>query len=191
MRSFLLLASVIAGAGLSAADPLPGGFRGAHWGDPLSAIMISAPDLELGRTATAVSGECLLAERPFRFVYSGANGMLDRGMYVHDAHHIDSNDDVAVFDAIKALLTEKYGAPASNQELWSNELFKGDRSKLGTALAIAAVVLRAQWSDGKNAIILQAKGKNTVIAVTVTYGRFPEVMADTVSADDSADRKKL
>jgi DNA-binding protein len=191
MKASLLVVIVLSGAGLVAADALPDGFRGVRWGAPLATVTVTAPDKELSRSATAISGSCVLAERPFRFVYLGKDGRLGRGLYIHDEHHVDSNVDVAIFDELKKILTDKYGPPTTNDELWSNELFKGDKSKLGTALAVEAVVLRAQWNDGHNYITLQAKGKNINIAVTVAYGKVAELTDEVVSADDSADRSKL
>ncbi len=187
--AFLLLAQ--AASRLVAGEALPAGFRGAHWGDALTAITVAAPDRLTERTPTSVSGRCLLAGREFRFVYSGKDGLLGKGAYIHDERHVDSNTYVGIFDALKAELSEKYGAPASDQELWSNALFKGDRSKLGTALAVEAVVLRAQWDDGRNYIRLQAKGKDIDIAVTVTYGQLAELAAEKAGLSSLEDRPKL
>ncbi len=194
MRLTLLLAFALlahAAPRALAADAIPAGFRGAHWGDPLAAITIAAPDALSERTADAVTGRCQLAGRAFRFDYIGKAGLLSKGVYIHDERHVDSNTYVAVFDALKAELSEKYGAPASDQELWSNALFKGDRSKLGTALAVEAVVLRAQWDDGRNYIRLQAKGKDINIAVTVSYGQVAELAADKAGVSSLEDRPKL
>ncbi len=176
---------------LQGIESLPAGFRGAHWGDPLSAITISAPDQLGERTPDALSGRCQLAGRDFRFVYSAQEGKLARGAYLHDQRHVDSNTDVAIFDALKAELSEKYGAPKSDQELWSNALFKGERSKLGTALAIAAVVLRAQWDDGTNYIRLQAQGKDIDITVSVTYGQLKDLPAEAAASGTRSDGQKL
>jgi hypothetical protein len=194
MRSPLLLAAILlihAVPLLVGAESIPAGFRGAHWGDPLAAITVAAPDQLSQRAADVVTGSCVLAGRDFRFVYSGKDGMLGKGAYIHDQRHVDSNTYVAIFDALKAELSEKYGAPGSDQELWSNALFKGERSKLGTALAVEAVVLRAQWDDGRNYIRLQAKGKDIDIAVTVTYGQLAELAAEQGGSSGHEDRPKL
>ena len=194
MRIALLLAvilSVHAVPSLAAGEPIPAGFRGAHWGDPLAAITVAAPDRLSERSATSVKGSCQLVGREFRFDYLGKDGTLSKGAYIHDERHVDSNTDVAIFDALKAELSEKYGAPASDQELWSNALFKGDRSKLGTALAVEAVVLRAQWEDGRNYIRLQAKGKDIDIVVSVVYGQVAELAAEKAGITSLEDRPKL
>jgi hypothetical protein len=187
-----LLALLAMGAPrLMAADPIPAGFRGAHWGDPLAAIAVAAPDVLTERSADVVKGRCQLVGRDFRFDYLGKDGLLSRGVYIHDERHVDSNTYVGIFDALKAELSEKYGAPGSDQELWSNALFKGDRAKLGTALAVEAVVLRAQWDDGRNYIRLQAKGKDIDIAVTVTYGQLAELAAEQGGNGAHEDTPKL
>jgi hypothetical protein len=194
MRLPLLIALILLVHGaprLAGADPIPAGFRGAHWGDALAAITVAAPDRLTERATNALAGRCQLAGRDFRFVYSGKDGMLVKGAYIHDERHVDSNTYVSIFEALRAELSDKYGPPTSDQELWSNDLFKGDHAKLGTALAVEAVVLRAQWEDGRNFIRLQAKGKDINIAVTVTYGQAAELAAEKAGIISLEDRPKL
>jgi hypothetical protein len=102
-------------------------------------------------------------------VYYFAKDSLTRARYIVLASHSDYNLYIDDYIKIKNNLTEKYGAPARDQEIWSNNLYKDDASKSGMAVAAGHLAYVAEWYPIETAIQLLLRGDNFKLSLTVEY----------------------
>lgn len=102
-------------------------------------------------------------------VYYFAGDALTRARYLITESHSDYNLYIRDYDKIKGQLTERYGAPARDQKIWSNELFKGNPAQYGLAIASGHVTYVAEWYPTETSIQLLMRGDNFEVNIHVEY----------------------
>lgn len=68
---------------------------------------------------------------------------------------------------MKETLTLKYGSPKSDEEIWTNEVYKGDPEKWALAVSSGHLAYKTVWETGTTMIslVLHGDGANTMFGV--------------------------
>lgn len=153
------------------------GFRNALWGMTKEQVKASESSefVKEGRLDGDMAGLELLTYKTGELgasafiAYYFAGDALTRARYIIAETHSDTNAYIQDFKKFKDQITDKYGAPARDQKIWSNELFKDDPSRYGTALASGHVTYVAEWYPKETVIQLLMRGDNFKVTLWVEY----------------------
>lgn len=102
-------------------------------------------------------------------IYYFAENLLTRARYLITEEHSSTNFYIDDFKNIKSQLTQKYGAPARDDAIWSNNLYKGDPSEYGMAISVGHLIYVAEWYPQETAIQLLLRGDNYKITLWAEY----------------------
>ena len=75
------------------------------------------------------------------------NGGLTKGTYTLNEKHTNEQEYYTDFKTIIEKLTEKYGEPDLNQEVWTGDLYKDRPDKQGMGVITGNLKVIAQWKD--------------------------------------------
>lgn len=121
-------------------------------------------------------------------MYYFADNKLVRGAYIFRNEHINNNQYIDDFETVKKSLTEKYGKPQKDEQVWSGgDLFKNDPSVWGTAVAVGNLQYGAVWTLNDTQIALWLSGDNLKIQHVLGYkSTKPEHLELMKKAQDKA-----
>lgn len=145
-------------------------FRNVNWGVNPEEVK-SAETEELVDTsddgityATTLSGyDVTLA------YFFNDDGQLYQAMYVLDEKHSSDNLYLSDYEALQRGLTEKYGDPDEEKDVWLDDLYKDNPQKYGFAVAVGHYVRKSCWNLDNTEIDLIIMGDNFDITVAVQY----------------------
>jgi hypothetical protein len=156
------------GALLSSPDA-PYDFRKATWG--MSKMEVSSA--EIGELLTQDSYNVTYSSKIYGLgcviTYSFDNDRLIRGTITIIENHSDINKYLSDFNAIKSIMTTKYGKPATENAVWRNDLYKEVINKWGEAIQLGHLLLFAKWNFQSTLIHLQISGENGKIKLGMQY----------------------
>jgi len=125
-------------------------------------------------------------------VYEFAYNKLVSGHYNVTTKHTNPTDSILDYDRLAKVLTERYGAPFDNREVWKNSLYKNDSSNWGLAISAGHMFKTAHWATDKSGIDLLLSGDNFKISLVIWYYSLnKEHMALKKRADMAEDNNKL
>jgi len=102
-------------------------------------------------------------------IYYFAENLLTRARYLITKEHSSTNLYIEDFKNIKSQLTQKYGAPARDDAIWSNDLYKGNPSEYGMAISVGHLIYVAEWYPQETSIQLLLRGDNYKIVLWAEY----------------------
>ena len=122
----------------------------------------SGKDLEYKTEAAGVSVTVFYSFVDDKLVTAGNFG---EQAYFQTAIHLD---DYAKF---KEILTEKYGEPEMDEQIWLDDLFRyeRDRSSMGMAIKLGHLKYFARWESSDTKISLVLGGKEFEVTFGVSY----------------------
>ncbi len=185
-------AAKIAGAaalGLLAALARAEDFRGQSWGDSVGAVV--------ERQGTPVDSRAGLLL--YRDSIAGVScwvgfhfheGALAEGVYIFDDEHSDDSHYLADFRAVTRLLDTKYGRPHGDVETWRNDLYRGEPTRKGFALAAGHLVISRYWMLDRTRIDHIIGGDKFQVSHALKY-RALRYMAILEKARDAENLGKL
>lgn len=89
--------------------------------------------------------------------------------YAFTERHEDNALYVKDYEKIKTVLTKKYGPPAQDTEIWTDETKKVEPKEYGNAVAGGALVLQSSWSAPRTYVFLTLKGDGGGAILTALY----------------------
>jgi hypothetical protein len=147
----------------------PYDFRKATWG--MSKMEVEATEIGqlLKQEADNVVYKYELYGLDCAITYSFENDKLMRGTITIIEVHPDVNQYLFDFNAIKSIMSAKYGKPAQDDALWRNEQYKENIGKWGEAIQLGHLVLFAKWFYPNVLIHLQISGESGKIKLGIQY----------------------
>ena len=95
---------------------------------------------------------------------------LEKAAYLLDEEHIDYYNYYQDYCNLEELYETKYGTPAKQEAIWTNDLYKENKEDWGTALAAGHVTFYTEWEDSDgNSILMENFGDNAQIYTRITY----------------------
>jgi len=89
--------------------------------------------------------------------------------YAFTERHDDNALYVKDYEKIKAVLTKKYGPPAQDTEVWTDETKKVEPKEFGNAVAGGALVLQSSWNAPRTYVFLTLKGDDGNATLSALY----------------------
>ncbi|MEQ9619862.1 MAG: hypothetical protein RIG61_11915 [Deltaproteobacteria bacterium] len=89
--------------------------------------------------------------------------------YAFTDRHSDNNLYIKDYERIKGVLTKKYGIPAQDEEIWSDETYKDKPEEYGKAAALGQLVLQSSWRTPETDIFLTLQGRDNDISLSALY----------------------
>jgi hypothetical protein len=98
--------------------------------------------------------------------YIFEDGKLVKGKYLFRTTD-DENQYMYDYKRVKGTLTIKYGSPKSDEEIWTDEVYKEDPEKWALAVSSGHLAYKTVWETGTTAIrlVLHGDGSNTMFGV--------------------------
>jgi hypothetical protein len=158
-----LLLSTFTAQSLSAAD-----FRTHDWGATLDAVK-AAEGNPVQESADRLVYEAEITSLSAYLSFEFVNGMLSSAMYVFTEEHSNNNLFLNDFNAIEALLEQRYGKAANPQTIWLNDLYRDDPDDYGMAIAAGHMAKQTKWETERTSVRHTLRGDNFDITHGIVY----------------------
>ena len=152
------------------------GFRKAKWGMTPDQVKKTESGVEWQESKSDYGPilyfETEIALLEARALYYFVDNSFERGNYLITEKHTNDRQYLIDHNTLKEILTEKYGKPSEEKEIWLNDLYQDDRQNWGTAVSIGHVIFTTTWDEaiGTQGIIgLVLKGDNYIIDLNIRY----------------------
>lgn len=89
--------------------------------------------------------------------------------YIFAEEYSYENLYIDQYNEVKKVLTEKYGAPKTSFDPWTNDLYKDDPSQYGFAISLGHHRKISTWNTGEMSVINSLDGQNYEINHSVYY----------------------
>jgi len=134
-------------------------FRKTNWGMDKKTVKLTEPDDPSSEEDSAMIYSRKVAGMNALIGYIFAQDKLVRAKYMFHQDHDDLNAYITDQDNIKKALAKRYGKPAKERTVWTNELYKKIPSQWGIALGEGYVTFISVWETAKTEISLTLKGE--------------------------------
>ena len=167
MRTLMLWTTAV----LAAQPAQKEDFRQTHWG--MSKAEVRA--VETARPTEDPDDEGYLLYRDSveglncLLGYLFINDRLVRALYVIDQKHTDPTDYLSDYQRLKQALNQEYGQPAEDQEVWSNNLYRGKRAEYGNAVSLGHLKRYTAWKTPTSDIDIFLTGNNRRINLSIDF----------------------
>ena len=95
------------------------------------------------------------------------------------AQYIIEQDDVnpaRFFDdykSLKSYLKQLYGFPVSDENNWTNDMYKADEKNWGFAISLGFLTCKAIWKNARTRTVLNLSGSNHILSTNIEYFSIP------------------
>jgi hypothetical protein len=168
LLGFAVVGLIFAAVHLAASDPPPD-FRQVRWGMTPTQVKASEKIKPDGENADGIVYPVQIAGLDASLFYRFVQSTLVDAHYGFLVRHTNGGAYLDDFDGVKKLLTEKYGKPVLDDQVWENDLYKDDPQNWGTALAVGHLHCRARWETPTTIISEVIWGDNFEIHFAVMY----------------------
>jgi hypothetical protein len=110
-----------------------------------------------------------LDHRRYLAVYIFVSDQLVRAKYILQEEYANEMSFLVAVDSLKETVTKKYGAPESDNEFWTGDLYREDPMDRGNAVKFEELSMYTSWNAPGMKIILAALGEEYEIKVSVEY----------------------
>jgi hypothetical protein len=173
MRVLALCALVWTAGTLSAQRQAKPDFRQTRWGmtkTEVRAVEKAEPTKDPADDTYLLYRDSV-ASLPCTLAYVFANDQLVRALYVDDQEHANPNGYVSDYLHLKQVLTEEYGQPAEDEEVWSNDLYKDKPAEYGRAVSLGHLKRFTAWKTGTTEINIFLTGNQFKVDLSIDYSR--------------------
>jgi hypothetical protein len=157
-----------------AADEGTHDFRKTRWGMSPAQVKVTEVGTLLGEgplppydLAISYKGKFEGSDAEIGYMFN-ADKLVLAG-YAFTERHEDNALYVKDYEKIKTVLTKKYGSPAQNTEIWTDETKKVEPKEYGNAVAAGALVLQSSWSAPRTYVFLTLKGNGGSATLSALY----------------------
>ena len=119
--------------------------------------------------------------------YTFYENRLGQAKYVFEPRHDDPVNYIQDFHQVKNWISESYGSPSLEQEIWLDDLYQYDSSLWGQAIMRGHLVMVAEWEKPGTDIVLVLDGGNDAVGLVADFSSTTVVMPisyDTQSQDE-------
>ena len=150
---------------------LDGDFRVGVWGDSMKDIQRKEKEIELFVTEDNVGGYSQVMGIDMFIGYYFTNDKLTHGIYMCSEEYSDKNKYVEDYEKLKKALTDKYGEPTTDDEVWNEVIYSKDNiSDYGMAVATEELKYFTTWDvNNKTRVSLFLTGEGFQTFLTVGY----------------------
>tara|TARA_B100000212_G_C27374187_1_gene533943 strand:- start:2026 stop:2697 length:672 start_codon:yes stop_codon:yes gene_type:complete len=144
-------------------------FRKSRWGDSRSEVIASEGAEPLVSQEGLIGYQTRVAGLDMLAAYIFVGDQLVRARYVITEKHANETDFISDYNNLKELLSNKYGVPDEDENIWKNDLFKDSYEDWGMALQVGHLVYYSHWTHQRTEIKLVLNGDNYEIDFLLEY----------------------
>jgi hypothetical protein len=149
-------------------------FRKTRWGMSPAQVKVTEVGTFIGEgplppydLAISYKGEFEGSDVEIGYMFNADKLVL--GGYAFTERHEDNALYVKDYEKIKDRLSEKYGPPAQDTQIWTDETKKVEPKEYGNAVAGGALVLQSSWSAPRTYVFLTLKADSGGTTLTALY----------------------
>lgn len=161
------------------------GFRGFAWGESIANVQAGEKSkLEFKEGNDELNYHDLLAGSDCNVSYIfNDNDKLESGVYLFTKKYSNPQLYLQDYNKFKALLTQKYGKPASEKKAWQNNTPSTEKPNYGQAIADGNLSMNTVWDAGNT----------TVKIILVSFDKHPslQIHYTTKSLDELENKQAL
>ena len=94
---------------------------------------------------------------------------LGQAKYVFEPQHDDAVEYVQDFHTLKNWISQSYGSPASDQEIWLEKLYQYNENLWGQAVMRGHLVMVAEWKNPGTDIVLVLNGGDDTVGLVADF----------------------
>ncbi|MFP3953125.1 MAG: thermonuclease family protein [Candidatus Acetothermia bacterium] len=143
-------------------------FRDTRWGMSREEIMEIEGE-PYDQTSESIVYQGSVAGIDATLGYQFIQDKLASAGYVFGAAYVNTSKYIEDYKEINQLLTDKYGEPVVDEEVWKGDLFKGNPNDYGTAVSIGDLIYRAKWVKEDTEIWHTLFGESFEITHAIRY----------------------
>lgn len=146
-------------------------FHSSAWGMTMDEVKKVETNLQFidEEPNALTSSTTSVAGKNANLIFSFDDSGLTAGMIYFELKHSNDNLYIEDFEDIRKALTEKYGAPIIDKQVWKDDLFMNSPDDWGVAVAAGHLQYLAQWEMENNKISLYLTGDNYNIELVLIY----------------------
>jgi hypothetical protein len=171
LRRLPLLVALALAALLPPRGGLAGDYRKFSWGVAIDEVKDKERDFRFfyrGEDKLYYKGR--VAGYPAAIIYLFTDSRLSEVTVLIEQKHTNNQEFIADYKKLLGLLSEKYGKPAKEEQVWSGgDFLRHNQDVWGDAVAGGYLEFRAQWQDERTAIQLILGGDNMHVSLGITY----------------------
>jgi hypothetical protein len=148
--------------------------RKALWGMEKAAVKKSENLQLIKETPATLEYQFKLIGLESKIVYKFSRDKAGKDRLVGAQYIIDQDDvnPARFFDdykALKSYLRKLYGAPVSDENEWSNDIYKADQNNWGFAISLGFLTCKATWKSSRTKAVLLLSGSNHILSTNIQY----------------------
>jgi hypothetical protein len=144
-------------------------FRKANWGMTMGEVREIEKAKFFQEDDLFLAYEGKLSGFAVYIVYIFVDNKLVRAKYAINEEHLNGNDYIADYKALKELLTKKYDKPIEDEQHWKSDLYKDDPQQWGFAVSMGDLVYYSTWELMSTTISMYLTGDNFKTQHMVEY----------------------
>lgn len=144
-------------------------FRGINWGMSVEQVKSIETGVVLDENENMFVYAVEVAGRDALLFYRHVNSVVVGGGYSFQAQHINKNEYINDYEALKQLLTAEYGGPETEEVFWKNDRYRNEEELHGREVGMGHLVYWADWDAGNTKIELALHGNNNLHVLAMNY----------------------
>jgi hypothetical protein len=148
--------------------------RKANWGMDKAEVKKTESLQLIRETPTTVEYKFKLIGLESKIVYKFTQDKTGKARLSAAQYNIDQDDvnPARFYDDYKALkkyLRGLFGSPVSDENNWTNEIYKADEKNWGFAISLGFLTCKATWKNTRTKSVLQISGANHILSTNIEY----------------------
>ena len=94
---------------------------------------------------------------------------LNGSQYVIEQDDVNPAKFYEDYKSLKSYLRQLYGFPVSDENTWTNEMYKADEKNWGFAISLGFLTCHAAWKNARTRITLNISGSNHILSTNIEY----------------------
>lgn len=144
-------------------------FRNAKWGEDEETVKKYEIEIALTEGENQLLGEANVGGYDSYVGFLFDNNALYQGIYAFVLNYSNAGQYIPVYDALKNMLTQKYGNPYEDEIIPLAKQKQIDYAGPASALEYGYVVYRSQWETDTTNIMLGMSAENYEVKLLISY----------------------
>jgi hypothetical protein len=94
---------------------------------------------------------------------------LSGAQYVIEQDDVNPAKFYEDYKSLRGYLRQLYGFPVSDENAWTNEMYKADEKNWGFAISLGFLTCHAVWKSTRTKITLNISGSNHILSTNIEY----------------------
>jgi hypothetical protein len=148
--------------------------RKAMWGMEKAEVKRSEILQLIRETQNSLEYKFKLIGLDSKIVYKFSPDKTDK-LRLCGSQYIIEQDDVNPakfyedYKLLRSYLRQLYGFPVSDENTWTNEMYKADEKNWGFAISLGFLTCHATWKNARTRIVLNISGSNHILSTNIEY----------------------